>query len=227
MPSIFDSTIFTPAWDTDWHMQGGERAAILYLLSVLRPAVSIEIGTFRGGSLRPISHFSKKTYTFDIDPMQHRMAPLFPTVEFVTGDTAVSLPPIIDALSRGTEELGFVLVDGSHETAGVRHDIDCCLRYVPRSSPCAIVMHDSANPAVREGILSARWGEFPHAHALDLDFVPGALYGRHDIHNQLWGGIAVGLLLPTHRTGPMDMRANFAHTLSVLSRTLTQPCRAS
>lgn len=218
MPSTFDSTIFTPAWDTDWHMQGGERTALLYLLSSLRPRVSIEIGTFRGGSLRPISHFSGRTYTFDIDPAQHRIAPSFPTVEFVTGDTAVTLPPIVDALSRGQEDLGFVLVDGSHETEGVRHDIDTCLRYVPRSAPCVIAMHDSANPAVRAGILAAGWHECPHVHALDVDFVPGLLHARSDIRNQLWGGLAVGLLLPERRRGPLDLRASFAHTLDAVQR---------
>lgn len=220
MPTAFDSTIFSPAWDTDWHMQGGERAALLYLLSSLRPRVSIEIGTFRAGSLRPIAHFSGKTYTFDIDPGQHRIAPLFPTVEFVTGDTAVTLPPVIDAIARREDDLGFVLVDGSHETAGVRHDIDACLRYVPRSSPCVIVMHDSANPAVRAGILSAGWQGCLHAHALDVDFVPGLLHARADIRNQFWGGLAVGLLLPERRTGPLDVRTPFAHTLDAVTRAL-------
>ncbi|NBX30199.1 class I SAM-dependent methyltransferase [bacterium] len=220
MSSTFDTTIFGSAWDTDWHMQGGERTALLYLLSTIRPTLSLEIGTFRGGSLRPISHFSKKTYTFDIDPLQHRMAPSFPTVEFITGDTAVTLPPIIETIARGPLELNFVLVDGSHETAGVRHDITCCLRYVPRSTPCVIVMHDSANPAVREGILSAPWHDSPHAHALDVDFVPGALYERPDVRDQLWGGIAVGLLMPGRRTGAIDLRCNFAHTLARLAGAL-------
>lgn len=218
MPTTFDSTIFSPAWDTDWHMQGGERAAVLYLLGMLRPRVSIEIGTFRAGSLRPIAHHSGKTYTFDIDPAQHRIAPLFPTVEFVTGDTAVTLQPIIDAISRRGDDLGFVLVDGSHETAGVRHDIDACLRYVPRTGPCVIAMHDSSNPAVRAGILAAGWQDCPHVHALDVDFVPGLLHGRRDIRNQLWGGIAVGLLLPERRSGPLDLRTSFAHTLDAAQR---------
>lgn len=220
MSSIFDTTLFSSAWDTDWHMQGGERTALLYLLSTMRPAISLEIGTFRGGSLRPIAHFSRKTYTFDIDPRQHRIAPDFPTVEFIAGDTAVTLPPVIEGITRGPLELNFVLVDGSHETAGVRHDIECCLRYVPRSSPCVIVMHDSANPAVREGILSAPWQDCPYAHALDVDFVPGALYERADIRDQLWGGIAVGLLLPTRRTGALDLRGNFAYALATISRAL-------
>lgn len=218
MPSTFDSTIFSAAWDTDWHMQGGERATLLHLLSTLRPRVSIEIGTFRAGSLRPIAHYSGKTYTFDIDPGQHRIAPTFPTVEFVTGDTAVTLPPVIDGIMRRNEDLGFVLIDGSHEAVGVRHDIDTCLRFVPRSGPCVIAMHDSANPAVRAGILAAGWQDCLHAHALDVDFVPGFLHARKDIRNQFWGGVAVGLLLPERRTGPLDLRSTFSHTLDAAQR---------
>jgi len=221
MATTFDTRLFGNSWDTDWHMQGGERAALIYLLSHFRPRVSIEIGTFHGGSLRPISFFSGKTYTLDIDPQHHRLAPLFPGVEFVTGDTAGTLPPIIDAISRRGDELGFVLVDGSHETAGVRHDIDACLRYVPTTAPLVIAMHDSSNPAVRAGILAAGWQDCLHAHALDVDFVPGLLQARKDIRNQLWGGIAVGLLLPERRTGALDLRTSFAHTLEASQRAVT------
>jgi len=221
MATTFDTQLFGKAWDTDWHMQGGERAALLYLLNLFRPKVSIEIGTFRGGSLRPISFFSGKTYTLDIDPHHHSLAPLFPKVEFVTGDTAVTLPPIIDAICRRGDELGFVLVDGSHEMAGVRQDIDACLRYVPSTAPLVIAMHDSSNPAVRAGILAASWQDCLHAHALDVDFVPGLLHPRKDIRNQLWGGIAVGLLLPERRTGSLDLRTSFAHTLEASERAVT------
>lgn len=221
MASTFDTSLFGEDWDTDWHMQGGERAALLYLLNRLRPQVSIEIGTFRGGSLRPISFFSGKTYTFDIDPSQHRMAPLFPAVEFITGDTVTTLPPVIDAISSRGEELGFVLVDGNHETEGVRHDIECCLRYVPRSRPCVIAMHDSSNPSVRAGILSAHWQSCLYAHALDVDFVNGSLHARRDIRNQLWGGLAVGLLLPKQRSGAFDLRTGFTHTLDAAQRAIS------
>lgn len=223
MATAFDSTIFGTDWDTNWHMQGGERATLLHLLSTIRPRVSIEIGTFRGGSLKPIAHYSGKTYTFDIDPRQHRIAPAFPSVEFISGDTAVTLPPVIESLSAGHAELDFILIDGSHETDGVRHDIDTRLRYVPRSAPCVIAMHDSANPAVRAGILAAGWDACPYAHGLDIDFTPGALYDRADIRDQFWGGMAVGLLLPVRRTGPLDMRAAFSHTIDVVSRALAPP----
>jgi len=221
MGTTFDATLFSEAWDTEWHMHGGERAALLYLLNLLRPQVSIEIGTFRGGSLRPISHYSKKTYTFDIDPAQHRIAPLFPNTEFITGDTALTLAPVIDTISRSIAELNFVLVDGSHDTPSVRQDINICLKYVPRSTPCVILMHDTANPNVREGILTADWDLCAYAHALDIDFIPGILHPRKDIRNQFWGGIGVGLLLPKRRIGPLDTRTIFTHTLDAAQQAVT------
>ena len=134
------------------------------------------------------------------------------------GNTAVTLAPVIDAISRSGAELNFVLVDGSHDTPNVRQDINNCLKYVPRSTPCVILMHDSANPVVREGILTADWDLCPYAHALDVDFVPGALYDRADIKNQLWGGVAVGLLLPKKRQEPVDMRTQFAYTIDAVVR---------
>jgi len=213
MPSIFNTTIFGEQFDTDWHMQGGERATMLYLLNAVRPQVSVEIGTFRCGSLRPIAHLSKRVYTFDIDPNQHRAKTDFPNVEFVTGDTAVTLQPVIEMLSSGEDSLDFILIDGSHETEGVRIDIEACLRYHPRKSPCIIVMHDSSNPVVRQGIMAADWNGCPYVHGLDLDFVPGALYGRADIRNQIWGGLAVAVLLPEPRSGALEIQANFSHSL--------------
>ena len=194
-------------------MQGGERATLLYLLTAIRPQVSVEIGTFRCGSLRPISHLSKRVYTFDIDPNQHRPKNDFPNVEFVTGDTAVTLQPVIEMLSSGDDPLGFILIDGGHETEGVRIDIETCLRYQPRKSACIIVMHDSSNPAVRRGIIAADWNGCPYVHGLDLDFVPGALYGRADIRNQIWGGLALAVLLPERRLGALEIQANFSHSL--------------
>lgn len=220
MPTAFDTAIFSRDWDTDWHMQGGERTALIHLLTTATPSVSLEIGTFRGGSLRPIAHFSKRTYTFDIDPNHRQLQPLFPTVEFVTGDTSRTLPPVIDAITKSGEELGFILVDGSHETAGVLADIDACLRYRPRTKPCFIAMHDSANPAVRKGIRAAGWQRCMHAAGLDLDFVPGALYARADIRNQIWGGLAVAVLLPETRVGSLPIRDNFEYTLQTLQASL-------
>lgn len=221
MTTLLENVLFDPRFAADWHMTLAERSALLQVLSHIQPEVSIEIGTFRGGSLRPISTYSKRVYTFDIDPNQHRMAPLFSNVEFITGDTRETLGPVIQALLNSNESLEFILVDGSHEEAGVKNDLIECLRYIPKKKPLVIVMHDSCNPIVRRGIVASPWEECPYVHALDLDFVPGMLYSRADIKNEIWGGLAVAILLPQVREGNVAVTANFEYSrLALLAESI-------
>jgi hypothetical protein len=207
--TVLEDVLFDSALNQNWHMQFSERAALLHVLSRVTPEVSLEIGTFQCGSLRPIAAASKHVFTFDIDENQHRVSPLFPNVTFVTGDSARTLPPIIDQLNAGEEEVNFILVDGSHEEAGVASDLLQCVRYIPKRRPTVILAHDSANPAVRAGMMNVPWDDFPHVHAVDLDFVPGMLYDRADIQGQIWGGLAAILLLPQKREASVSFTATF------------------
>lgn len=216
--TVIDRLLFGPDSNRNWHMSFAERTALLHLLALAKPDVSIEIGTFMGGSLRPISRASRHVYTFDIDANQHRDISGFTNVTYVTGDSRVTLPPIIEELNDGSEEVNFVLVDGTHEACGVATDIVNCLRYSPKSRPTYILMHDSSNPAVRAGIQAVPWAANPHVHALDLDFVNGLLYDRADIHNQLWGGFALAVILPTTRTTDLEVTAYFEHSRHALLR---------
>jgi Methyltransferase domain len=198
-----------------WHMQAAERVALIYVVQQLKPELSIEIGTLNGGSLRPIAAASGRVYA--LDTASPKGDPISGNVEFLIGDSAQTLPPLIDRHSRQNEEIGFILVDGSHEEAAVRADLQNCLRYKPRSKATVILMHDSSNPTVRKVIGEAGWSDNPHVHALDLDFVPGMLYGRADIKNQIWGGFAAALLLPEKRTGEVDLRAEFSYSVAAFS----------
>jgi hypothetical protein len=214
--SALEDALFRPTLNQNWHMVPPERAALLYVLSQARPEVSIEIGTFLAGSLRPISAHSKRVITFDIDEQQHRVAPMFPNTTFIAGDTAVTLPPIIEGLNAGSEELGFILIDGSHETDGVTADVNNCLKYRPKTKTCFILMHDSSNPAVRKGILAGAWHECPYVHGLDVDFVGGALYNRPDIKGEIWGGLGVAILKPEPRDFDLQVQAPFQYSLDQL-----------
>ena len=218
MSQALENVLFDITPGQDWHMQYSERVALHYILSRMKPDVSIEIGTFRCGSLGPISRASKNVYTFDIDPNQHRAREQFSNVEFVTGNSAHTLPPIIDYLNKSDREVQFILVDGSHEEEGVRLDLVECLKYVPKKSPTMIVMHDSSNPVVRAGIAKAPWQECKYVHALDLDFVPGMLYERQDIKGEIWGGLAVALMLPEPRKEDLVAWSTFEPSRSVLMK---------
>jgi hypothetical protein len=51
---------------------------------------------------------------------------------------------------------------------------------------------------------------------LDLDFVPGMLYDRPDIKGQIWGGLAVAVLLPESREGALPVQSSFEASRRVL-----------
>ncbi len=200
----------------DWHMQHSERVALLHAVNRAQPDVSIEIGTFLCGSLRPISRYSRHVYTFDIDPAMNRQGHEFPNVTFRTGDSAVLLQPLIDQINLGDAELNFVLSDGSHSEAGVEADIIQIIRYVPKTRPTIILMHDSSNPDVRRGITKAPWSSSPYVHMVDLDYVPGMLYDRDDIRGQIWGGFAAAIMLPHKRDGHVPVQSSFDFSLRSL-----------
>jgi len=198
----------------EWHMEYGERAGLLFLLDHIKPDVSIEIGTYLGGSLGPISHYSRKVYTLDLRH-DDKLKNDFPNVEFITGDSKKTLPPLIDHLNKSEEFfLEFALIDGDHTAEGVIKDIGCLLNYKPRK-PFYILIHDSFNPDVRAGILKAKWESNPHVAAVELDFVHGIFQQRSDIYKQMWGGLALAVLLPVKRDSKLiiNQRQGLAFTL--------------
>jgi hypothetical protein len=67
MQNCLENVFFDVVPGQDWHMQFSEQAALLYMLQRLSPDISLEIGTFPGGSLGPIPRLSRDVFTFDID----------------------------------------------------------------------------------------------------------------------------------------------------------------
>jgi hypothetical protein len=206
MTHPLEAALFDAALNSNWHMQLSERVALMYVLQRMNPDVSLEIGTFLGGSLRPIAAASRHVYALDIDD---RTIPELANVSFVIGNSAQTLPPIIDELNDSDRELNFILIDGDHSEIGVRNDIIQCLRYLPKLQSTIILMHDSSNPAVRKGIAEAPWDDSPYIHGLDLDLIPGMLYDRSDIKGQMWGGLAAAIMLPEKRSGAVSVQASF------------------
>jgi hypothetical protein len=190
-----------------WEMAPGEQAALVFLLQNLRPKVAIEIGTRFGGSLQVLAQFCERVYSIDIDPeVPKRLAGRFPNVEYMIGSSKSLLPPLLDRLQKEGAELSFALVDGDHTTEGVRSDIDNLLRFRP-TVPLYVIMHDSFNPNCRRGLKEARWADSPYVHAVELDFVAGTVNRAPAFRNQLWGGFALGILLPEKRTGRFEITA--------------------
>ena len=204
--------------ELDWMMQDAEKATLLQVLRVSRPAAALEIGTCNGGSLRHIREHARKTYSLDIDPtVRARLESRMPDVKFLTGDSAKLVPVVLaDCHAAGTP-LNFVLVDGDHRYEGVKSDLNAILTYSP-PAPLWILMHDSSNPGCRRGILDAGWSGNPHVHVVELDFVAGALNAEEDFLDQIWGGFALALLLPEARTHQLEIGASLERHVDKLYR---------
>jgi hypothetical protein len=196
----------------DWMMSPSEKVSLIFLLEHLRPKVAIEIGTRFGGSLQVLAQFCDRVYSIDVDPdIPRRLEGKFPNVEYLIGPSDEILPPLIDRLGKEGAELGFALVDGDHSAEGVRKDIDNLLRFRP-TVPFYIVMHDSFNPQCRRGLMQACWSANRYVHAVELDFVAGTVNSAPKYRNQLWGGLALGILLPHERQGRFEITGRAERT---------------
>jgi len=131
------------------------------------------------------------------------------------------MPPLLDRLQRDGAELGFALVDGDHSAEGVREDLDNLLRFRP-NVPFYIVMHDSFNPHCRLGLRQANWSTNRYVHAVELDFVSGIVHSAPAYRDELWGGLALGILLPFEREGRFEITgsAERTHKAIMVSRHL-------
>lgn len=204
--------------ELDWSMHDSEKMALLHVLWLSQPVVSLEIGTASGGSLRQIRKHSQETYSIDIDPtVRERLAPSMPEVRFLTGDSARLVRDVLEECRRKGTPLNFALVDGDHTYKGVKADLDAILEYEP-SAPLWILMHDSSNPECRRGIAGANWAGNKHVHTVELDFVAGTFNAHDDFMDQVWGGFALALLLPEARTSPLEIGASSDHHFKVMYR---------
>lgn len=176
--------IFAPS---PWQMTLGERAALEGVLSSLKPPLSIEIGTAEGGSLQRIATHSDHVHSFDlVEPSLPREQ--FPNVEFHTGDSHALLPQKLAELAAAGETVDFVLVDGDHSAEGVAKDLEDLLAS-PAIRRTIILIHDTLNDIVREGILRVDFAAHEKVAHVDLDVVGGHLSSGGPFRHQLWGGI--------------------------------------
>ena len=201
-----------------WQMEPGEQAALVALLAGLRPQLAIEIGSRDGGSMQVLSRYAERVISLDIDATcRERLGPIFHNAEFITGTSSQTFHPLLEQLEREASELGFVLIDGDHSANGVRRDIECLLDYRPQC-PLFVVMHDSFNPNVRNGIRAARWGDNEWVHSVELDYLPGILARGGEEHREMWGGFALAILLPVPRSGELVVTARMQHMFEAVFR---------
>lgn len=189
----------------EWQMESSEQLALLALLQNMKPECAIEVGSRWGGSMQILSRFAKRVISCDIDPTcKERLGSRYPNAEFVTGDSQDTLPVLMKQLQKDSVKVGFLLIDGDHSARGVEADIHGILEYVP-SCPMYVIMHDSFNPDVREGIRRARWAANPYVHSVEIDFIPGVLHQGGDADREMWGGFGLAVLRPEKRIGTLPI----------------------
>jgi hypothetical protein len=201
---ILQELTLEPGFDSPWQMTTCERLALLGLLKRLQPKLSLEVGTYLGGSLQALARFSEKVISIDCDPeVPRRLVGRFNNVEFRCGDSRHLLPEVIEEINQSGRECGLVLIDGDHSGKSIRRDIESLLNLVPRNR-VVVLLHDSFNPDCRAGMKSANWGSCPYVYQVELDFIPGIFH--HEAHDKakprsMWGGFGCAVLGPEKRVG--------------------------
>lgn len=188
-PPLFDIDVFA---DSDWQMTLGERCALEGVLSQLKPKLTVELGTAQGGSLERIAAHSEEVHTFDlVDPPLERSS--FPHVEFHVGDSHALLPGFLAELAAAGRNVDFVLVDGDHSAEGARQDVVDLLGS-PAVGKTVMLMHDTANEAVRGGLERVHFDAYPKVAYVELDFVCGRMFREPSLRYELWGGLGLAVV---------------------------------
>jgi hypothetical protein len=170
----------------------GERAALEGIISQLKPALALEIGTAQGGSLECLTAHSREVHSFDrqLPPNADRFQG---SVHFHNGDSHQLLRPWLDGIRQQGRHIDFALADGDHSAAGVRADIEDILGSGVLKG--VLLMHDSMNPTVRRGLNAVEFSAYPSVRYVDLDFVTGHLGRRRgEFRGELWGGLCLAVV---------------------------------
>lgn len=183
-----------------WQMSRAEKYALIHVLETLQPEVSIEIGTFQGGSLQVISRFSKEVYSLDISKAPSKLlSNQFPNVFFKIGNSVEILADIFEEIEKRGKKLAFILVDGDHSKKGVQNDLEAILNY-PHKNKITIILHDSFNPQCRAGIKAIDFKAYKSVEYIEVDYITGA-YSANNNFLEMWGGFAMIQLNPSYQ-GP-------------------------
>lgn len=204
---LINSNISIPSFTEDafpsrWLMTRNERYCLITLLEKIRPKVAIEIGVKNGGSLQVISKYADKVYALDIDAsIRDVLAEKYSNVEFIIGDSKVTLPQVIQKIEQNNESLEFALIDGDHSVQGVKRDIENIINHVPKTR-LSVLLHDSFNPTCRKGMRTVNYLNNKFVHYVELDFISGIFEPDH-LKNQMWGGL--GLIVVQHEQREHDI----------------------
>jgi cephalosporin hydroxylase len=184
-----------------WQMSPAERTILQQVLSKIdKKNSAIEIGSFCGGSLRSLSQHFKKVYSCDVTHSCIVNIEQFTNVEFILGNSALTVPILVENINNGSEEIGLVIIDADHEYNGVYTDIQSISKLKPKKD-MIILIHDSWYTPSRKAICDFDWNICPHVHFIDTDFCAGDLISQ----NMTMGGLALIVISPELRQGDIKI----------------------
>jgi hypothetical protein len=168
-------------------MSLGERAAVMGILAQLEPSLAIEIGSAEGSCLQRLAAHSGEVHSFDLHPPS---LPVADNVHLHTGNSHQLLPEFLAGQERNVD---LVIVDGDHGSDGVRQDLEALLDSRALAQT-VILIHDTANEVVRQGLDSVRFTAWPKVAYVQLDWIPGQLFAEPALRNELWYGLGLVLV---------------------------------
>jgi hypothetical protein len=184
--------------DIEWQMSRSEKYCLIELLKTIEPDVSIEIGTYKGGSLQVLSQFSKQVYSLDISPEPKKnLKSKFNNVEFKIGESHKIINELIHEIHDEKRKLNFILIDGDHSKNGVVKDLEAILSYKFKN-PLTIILHDSFNPQCREGIKSIDYSKYKFIEHIEIDYITGCFSPNKDFR-EMWGGFCLIKINPSYK----------------------------
>ena len=203
-----------------WQMSYAEKMAVIYLLGKLRnKSAALEVGSYKGGSTRVLTQRFEKVYSCDIDHSAIVHPERYENVDWVEGDSAATVPPLIERANATEEIINLFLIDGDHSCEAVSRDITNILEYRPLDD-AIILLHDSWYGGCREAINRTDWGSSPYVDYVEKDFVAGDICGS-DNGNFLVGGLALVTLSPKKRHGYVRIEQSQDHMYSVCKQLLS------
>ena len=201
-----------------WEMSRVERMAFQHLLGVFQPAIALEVGTEKGGSLQAIMQYADEAISIgkDVDNQTNlQKQSCFTGVEFIAGDPAQVLPEMIQIINANKLNVNFIFIDGERSTESAQSNFETALRLAPKQSTC-LVVHHSFMPQVRRALLNVDWPANPHVHYVEIDYVQGAYLPAEYGACKMIGGLAVILLKPEIREERLDVFRSHDHAFNML-----------
>lgn len=174
-----------------WQMSMAERAYLVLLLSQMRPAKAVEVGS--GGSTVVLAEFCKELTVVDPEPSPLLEPLRRGRLRNRRGVRVVEGPSQQHLAAELTPEVDLVLIDGDHAREMIRQDVQTVLDARPAKQRL-VLLHDTANPECRAGMEAADWEACPWVHFVSLDQIEAPPSNPH------WGGLGVAHLYAHPRT---------------------------